>query len=568
MSLNKSLRVGTAVVAVAMAATACGGSSSTTKNTGAGGTGTTDGKKGGQLEVLMASDFEHLDPQRNYVSSALNFGRLIYRQLTTYKSVAGTAGTEIVPDLATNLGEPSDNAKTWKFTLKDGVKYEDGSAITSQDVKYGVERSMSPLIPDGPQYAKQYLVGGTDYKGPFEGKELASIETPDAKTIIFKLKSPHGDFGYTVSLPTFSPVPKAKDTKVSYDNHPFSSGPYKIATYARGKSMMLVRNPNWDPKTDGVRKALPDTINVTMGIVPTVIDNRLIASSATDANAVQLDSSVQPESIGRVLPNAAVKKRSVSGTTGFLRYIAMNTAKPGPLQKPAVRQALEYAINKQDQQTARGGPIAAGDLATTILAPTVQGHKDFDAYPGGPTGDPAKAKQMLAAAGYPNGFTATIETSNTGKGVKQATAFQAAMKRAGVTIKVAQVDQGVYYTTIGDIKKEPEFAIAAWGPDWPSASTVIPPLFDGRQIVPQGNQNFSQLNDPAINAEIDKISAMTDLKAVATAYGDLDEKIMKDDAPIFPLLNDKAVYLYGGSVTGAFLHGFYGEPDMIALGVK
>ncbi|MBC7678896.1 MAG: hypothetical protein H7233_07895 [Pseudorhodobacter sp.] len=142
------------------------------------------------------------------------------------------------------------------------------------------------------------------------------------------------------------------------------------------------------------------------------------------------------------------------------------------------------------------------------------------------------------------------------------------MKRVGVTIKVAQVDPGVYYTTIGDIKKEPEFVIAAWGPDWPSASTVIPPLFDGRQIVPQGNQNFAQLNDPATNAEIDRISALTDLKAVATAYGDLDEKIMKEQAPIFPLLNDKAVFLYGSSVTGAFLHGFYGEPDMVALGVK
>ncbi|MCU1594676.1 MAG: hypothetical protein JWO12_2068 [Frankiales bacterium] len=560
MTLNNTgLRIGTAAVSLALLATACGGSSSG----GSKGKPVTSGKKGGELSVLLVGDFEHLDPQRNYVSSALDFGRLLYRQLTTYKSEAGSAGTEIVPDLATNLGEPSDGAKTWKFTLKDGVKFEDGTPITSADVKWGVERSMSALIPDGPQYAKQYLVGGTDYKGPYEGKDLASIETPDAKTIIFKLNAPHGDFGYTVSLPTFAPVPKAKDTKVNYDNHPVSSGPYKIDTYVRGKSMTLSRNKNWS--NDDVRKALPDTIKVQMGLDPAVIDQRLIASAGADANAIQLDSSAQTASIAQVKTNPEIKARTVAGTTGFLRYIAMNTTK-GPLKNPKVRQALEWAINKTDQQTARGGPDAAGDIATTILAPTVQGHKDYNAYADA-QGDPTKAKQLLSAAGYPNGFTATLEATTAKKSQDQAAAFQASMKKIGVTIKVASVDSGVYYTTIGDIKKEPEFAIAAWGPDWPSASTVIPPLFEGKQIVPQGNQNFAQLNDPATNAEIARITALTDANAANKAWGDLDEKMMTEQAPIFPLLNDKAIFIYGKNVTGVFLHGFYGEPDMAALGV-
>jgi peptide/nickel transport system substrate-binding protein len=559
MTLNKKgLRVGTAVVALALTATACGGSSKT-------GTTAPAGKKGGTLNVLLVGDFEHLDPQRNYVSSALNFGRLLYRQLTTYKSLPGAAGTELAPDLATDLGKSSNNAKTWTFTLKSGLKYQDGKEILASDVKYGVERSMSPLIDSGPQYAKQYLVGGTEYKGPYEGKELASVVADDAKkTITFNLKAPHGDFPYTVSLPTFSPVPKAKDTKVNYDGQIWSNGPYKIDTYARGKSMTLSRNTNWGQ--DDVRKALPDSIKVVMGLDPAVIDNRLIASTAADATAVQLDSSVQPANVAKVLNVPAVKARSVQGTTGFLRYIAMNTTK-GPLKNVKVRQALEYAINKQDQQTARGGVNAAGDIATTILAPTVQGHKDFDPYQQGDTGDPAKAKQLLAAAGYPSGFTATLQATSTPKGIAQATAFQAAMKRAGVTIKIAQVDSSVYYTTIGDIKREPEFVIAAWGPDWPSASTVIPPLFDGRQIVPQGNQNFSQLNEKVVNDEMDRIAALTDAKAANKAWGDLDETIMEDFAPIFPLLNDKAIFLYGSSVKGVFLHGFYGQPDMAALGV-
>jgi peptide/nickel transport system substrate-binding protein len=558
MTLNKmGLRAGTAVAAVALLATACGGSSKGNTSTNNG------GKKGGELQVLLIGDFEHLDPQRNYVSSALNFGRLLYRQLTTYKSEAGDAGSELAPDLATDLGTPSDDAKTWKFTLKDGLKYEDGTPITSQDVKYGVERSMSPLIDSGPQYAKQYLVGGTDYTGPYSGKELDSIETPDAKTIIFHLKASHGDFPYTVSLPTFAPVPKAKDTKVNYDNHPFSSGPYKIDTYVRGKSMTLSRNTNWGQDT--VRKAFPDTIKVTMGLDANVIDQRLITSAGADANGIQLDTAIQSANVAAVRGRPDVKARSISGPTGFERYIWMNTTK-GPLKNVKVRQALEWAINKTDQQTARGGPDAAGDIGTTILVPTVKGHKDFSAY-AGPGGDATKAKQLLADAGYPNGFSAVFTTQTSPKGQGQAQAFQASMAKIGVKITINAVDPGVYYSTIGDVKKQSEFGVAGWGPDWPAASTVIPPLFDGRQIVPTGNQNFSQLNEPAVNAEMDRIAAETDLDQAAKDWGNLDETILRDYAPIFPLLNEKAIFLVGKNVKGAFMHAFYGEPDVSALGV-
>ena len=567
MTLNKTgMRTGAAALTVALLAAACGGSSD---NAGDGGDKGNEpaGAKGGQLSLLSVADFEHLDPQRNYVSSALNFGRLLYRQLTTYKSEPGTAGTELEPDLATDLGKASDNAKTWTFTLKDGLKYEDGSEILASDIKYGVERSMSPLIDAGPQYAKQYLEGGKDYKGPYEGKELDSIIADDAKkTITFKLAAPHGDFGYTVSLPTFAPVPKAKDTKVNYDNRVFSSGPYKIDTYARGKSLTLSRNTNWSADTDKVRKALPDTVKVTFGLDPNVIDQRLLTSAGEDAKAFSIDSSVQTANVARVLSDPTIKDRSVSGTTGFLRYIALNTQK-GVTKNLKVRQAINYAVNKTDQQTARGGPNAAGDIATTILAPTVGGHKDFNAYDGGATGDVTKATQLLAEAGYPNGLDLVISTSNVKKGVDQALALQASLEKVGIRAKVNQIDSAVYYTTIGDTAKEPEIVFAAWGPDWPSAGTVIPPLFDGRQIVPQGNQNFAQLNEKAVNDEIDRISAITDQEEAAKEWGNLDEKMMKEYAPIVPLLNDKAIFLFGKDVKGAFMHAFYGEIDVCSVSV-
>jgi peptide/nickel transport system substrate-binding protein len=559
MTLNKiGLRAGVTVAAVALLATACGGGSDDKG-------GTPSGGKGGELQIFSVSDFEHIDPQRTYVATNMNFIRLFTRQLTTYKVGSTKDSQELVADLATNTGEPSEDFKTWKFTLKDGLKYEDGTPITTADIKYGVERSFSPIIDSGPQYFKHWLVGGEAYKGPYTGKELDSIETPDAKTIIFKLNAAHADFNYMAALPTSTPVPKAKDTKANYDSRPFSSGPYKIDVYARGgsKGMTLVRNQYWGQ--DNVRKALPDTIKVTF-LDPAVIDTRLIANGAADQNAVALDSSVQPENVAQVNNNPLVKQRATSGATGFLRYIAMNTSK-GPLKDPKVRQALQWGINKVDQQTARGGPLAAGDIATTLIAPNLGGYEEYNAY-GPPEGDVAKAKQLLAAAGYPNGFTATVTANTTPKGQAQAVAFQASMKKLGVTIKVKSVDSSVYYDTIGDTKNETEFVLAGWGPDWPSAISVIPPLFDGRQIVPTGNQNFAQLNDAGVNSKIDEISKMTDLDKANEEWAKLDKKIMTDLSPIFPLLNEKAIFLAGSQVKGAYMMALFGSIDLSNLSVK
>ncbi len=545
---------------IALTAAACGGgdpkpSASQTKEPVV---------KGGTLKLLSTADFEHLDPQRAYVSNALNAGRLIYRTLTTFKSAPGAEGNEIVGDLAKDTGEPSDGGKTWKFVLRDGLKYEDGSTITAADVKYGVERSFSDLLPEGPQYAKQYLLGGDKYTGPYKDpKGIPSIEVPDEKTIIFKLKQPVGDFNYTVTLPTFSPIPKAKDTKTQYDNKPFSSGPYKIETYQRQKSLTLVRNTFWDEKTDLVRKAGPDRIEFTFGLDPAQIDQRLINDS--DPNAAYIDSGgIQGASVISAI-KPAVDARRVEGTTQALRYIAMDiNAKP--FDNPKVREAIQYAVNRETLQTARGGTRAGGELIYQTLIPGLPGRKEFKAFDVPPTGDVAKAKALLTEAGFPNGLTTTLTSTNAGKGKAVAEAFQDAMAKAGIKVNLKLVDPSVYYTEIGKSAKQSALVVAGWGPDWPNASTVIPPLFDGRQIKTEGNQNFCELNDPAINARMDQALAETDLAKQGEIWAELDQTISKTGC-IIPFTVDKSVFVAGSKVKNLFIHPFYGEPDAVALAV-
>ena len=567
MTLTKTgVKVASFGAVAALTLAACGGSNSTGTSSSS---AAPAGNKGGTLNVLMIADFEHLDPQRNYVSDALNFGsRLLYRSLTGYKSVPGKAGSELEPDLATDLGKASNGNKTWEFTIRDGVKYQDGTDVTCADLKYGIERSFSDQITGGPSYAKDYLGGNSStYKGPYVDKSadgLTSV-TCDGKKVTFQLNRAIGDFNYTVSLPTFSPVPAAKDTNIKYDNVVWSTGPYQIQTYNRDKNMILVRNKSWDESTDPIRKAYPDTINVTFGIDGPTIDARLKADSGDDQSAVMLDSTIQGENLSAFLADPALKSRISSGFDGFVRYLAINTAKVTDVK---VRQAIQLALNKKSYRGTRGGE-QAGAYATSTITPALSSHKDFkDRATDNPEGDPAAATALLASDNVTAPVALKLDFANTATNAKSAAAFKEGLERVALfKVTLNAINPDVYYDTIGKTATQGDLSLAGWGPDWPSGSSVIPPLFDGRQIKPEGNQIFSQLNDPAVNSGIDAANAETDLTKQATMWGDLDQLVVVDKAAVIPLIYGTTNQMVGSKVKGAFLHAFYGEIDMATLSV-
>ncbi|MFE1752435.1 ABC transporter substrate-binding protein [Streptomyces anandii] len=523
-------------------------------------------KKGGTLTVLSDQDFAHLDPARNWVMPTMDFGsRLLYRTLTTFKSAPGKAGSEIVPDLATDLGRPSDGGRTWTFTLKPGLKYEDGTPIRAQDVKYNVERSFAPDLAGGPDYAQRYLAGAKGYTGPLQGKHLDSIRTPDDRTIVFRLRRPVAEFSYTVTLPTFSPVPASREKGVQYDLRPFSSGPYRIDTYERGKKLVLVRNPHWDPATDQVRKAYPDRIVVQQGLKRGQIDDRIIASSGADASAVEW-SDMDPASIAKVLPRPEVKKRLAAERTGCTDMLALNTSR-APFDNLKLRQAMQYAVDKSAQVTANGGP-ALNDIATGYLPPSLTGVRRADfLYGRSATGDVEKARKLLAEGGRPSGFAATITVSTGDK--TRAEALQQSLSRVGVRLRIQTVDPSVYYDTIGDTEHAPDMAISGWCPDYPSGSTFLPFVFDGRTIREKGNQgNVSQFRDKAVEKRMDEIAAMSDAGRANQAWIDLDPTIQRK-SPAVPLLWPRKPLLAGDNIAGAFGHPVWtGQFDFAVLGLK
>ncbi|MCG7204599.1 ABC transporter substrate-binding protein [Streptomyces arenae] len=564
----RRVAVATVSLVVAAGAAACGPKDNDAKGSG----GDSTPHKGGTLTVLNSDPQSDFDPARLYTSGGGNVPSLVFRTLTTRNRANGAAGTKVVPDLATDTGRPSKNATVWTYTLKAGLKYEDGTAITSADIKYGIERSFAPELSGGAPYLRDWLVGAADYQGPYKDKKgLSAIETPDSRTIVFHLNKPEGEFPYLATQTQFTPVPKAKDTGTKYEEHPVSSGPYKVVENDNdGEHLVLERNKYWSTSVDDQRKAYPDKIDVKSGLDSAVINQRLSASQGTDAAAVTTDTNLGPAELAKVTGDKALAARVGTGHFGYTNYIAFNpTVKP--FDNPKVRQAISYAVDRSSVVNAAGGSALAEPATTFLPNQKAFGYTPYDLFPAGATGNAAKAKELLKEAGYPKGLTVTLTHDNAQNfrtSPEIATAIQDALKKAGITVKLQGLEDNGYSDTVHSVKTEPGFFLSGWGADWPSGGPFLAPIFDGRQIVKDGaNFNNGLLNDASVNAEIDAINKLTDLNAAAERWGALDKKIGAQALTV-PLFHPVYKRLVGKDIRNVVISDWTGVLDISQVAVK
>jgi peptide/nickel transport system substrate-binding protein len=528
--------------------------------------------QGGTLQVLdQDTEDTGLDPAELYTSGGGAIPRLLFRTLTTRDSVAGAQGRTVVPDLATDTGEASDDATVWTYHLKSGLKYADGQAITSYDIKYGVERSFSSQLAGGPPYLRDWLIGGEAYQGPYGANpDLASIVTPNATTIVFHLRKSEGDFPYLAAETQFAPVPKAQDTGKNYNADPVSSGPYTIQNFSKGKDIVLVRNKYWSRSSDSQRLACPDQIDISLGLSSAVINQRLAASVGQDADAITTDTSVDTATLAKAAAQPSLKSRLTSGNFPSTTYLAFNTTK-APFNNQLVREAFSYAVDRTALVNGEGGSQLATPL-TTFDPPSIgAAYHPYDDFPAGATGDPAKAKQLLAQAGYPNGLTVTLAYDNNGSsynGPADASALQQAYAQAGITLKLDPIDDSDFDDVVTNTATEPALTEFSWGADWPSGAPFLTPIFDGRDIVQGGgNFNLAQYNDPQVEARIDQINKMTDYAQAQAAWGDLDAQLGKLALTV-PLYTSDDVVLHGSSVQNTYTDQWRGWYDISSVAVQ
>jgi ABC-type transport system substrate-binding protein len=528
-----------------------------------------DGVRGGTLLVLSADPHYTLDTA---VFPKPAIARAYARTLYSY-NLAGPPEQQTVPvpDIASGPAQLSPDRRTYTFRLRAGVRYAPkvNREVTATDFITAIQRLYDK---ESPSYAQQYadLISGAKAFGAGKATRISGLSAPDPHTLKITLDQPAGDFLSILTLPEFAPVPGeyAAHYQVgdNYAGHVVGSGPYTVDVYIPRRTIVLDRNPNWDPATDPLRKAWVDHIQVNFGVpIPSIQQ----AIEREDAD-LSLTSHVPQTRIAALRADPERSRRLSVSPTGSLLYLVLDTnPKAGAIADVRVRRAVNYAIDKVAYRDAIADRYAAaGQLASTILAPGSLGYHPYDLYPTpGGRGDPAKAKALLAQAGYPHGLTLGFATlsSRLAAGTKP---IEESLKKAGIKLKVTtHREWDPHFEALGNPAKrlEHQLAQSGWIPDYlgDNARQSIVPQYDSRlPLVASGN--FSEYHNPKVNRLIDRALAEPDPNRRAALWGQLDQRIMRD-APMVPLVWENYSFQWASRVHGWRYDPWTTGPDLTAV---
>jgi peptide/nickel transport system substrate-binding protein len=563
------------LLALTLGVAACGGDD----DSGSGGEqgsnkGTpAEGKRGGKLTALWASDVDFIDPGMAYyqVSNIV----ITATQSPLYLAKVDDASTNDAI-LAESDPEVAEDGCTVTVKIKPGLKFSPpvNREITSKDVKYAIERGFFNSVNNG--YAGAYFGDIKGAKvGVKPGTTIPGITTPDDQTIKFDLKPKEqgkcvgGVLAGALAMPLTAPVPeeyakKFDAEKVStYGEHQVASGPYMIENdasgkaigYQAGRQIHLVRNPNWKQGQDP-RPAYLDEVQISEGNDDSTVMARKVLEGESMING---DTPPPPAVLRTALQSQKDQIQLVPSGGG--RWIALNMTVE-PFNDINVRRAISAGADREALRLTRGG-AAIGDIATHYLPPGMAGFEEAgglkgpgDDFQSNPKSDMALAAEYFKKAGYSSGkYDGNKEflmvADNVEPGSKTAEVAKQQFENLGFKIRMRQVTHDAMYTKFCNVPKA-NVAICpntGWLKDFADPQTYLDPTFNGENILPQNNSNWPQLNDKALNQEMDDAKLLTDPAERAKAWAEIDKKITAL-APAVNWIWDKTENIESSNVNG------------------
>lgn len=582
------IRAGATAAALALLLTACGsgggGSAASAMGPGFNKAATQvlnpSTKSGGTINLVSSQSFDSMDPGVTYAAQTWNLFRTFARPMMAYEHTP--SGNQIVGDLATGPGVQSNGGKTWTYTLRDNATFEDGTPITSADVRWAIERSnWSTLVGNGPSYFNHILTPPGDHRFDSlnvykDGDTLFNniIVTTDPRKITFNLPQAFGEFDYVMTLLQTAPVERSVDSKDAGDTYakrPISTGAYKIASYEPGKELKLVPNPAYNQVSDPghMHVALAAAVNVSLGVDSSERDQELFDGQA-DAD---LGSALTVANHAKVLQDPVLKSQTDDAPDSSIAYSSINTEL---IPDVSCRQAIEYAVDKNTVQNQLGGQWG-GSIATNLLPPSIPGATQFPTY----TYDPAKAKTLLATckANSPDLFDASGALSfkiaaqtNAPDLQNAATAIQSSLSGVGITTQVTLFPFGQYSQYCGNQAYAKAhrlgMCLANWGPDWLTGYGMLDQLVTSNGIAATGSQNYAFLNDASVNALEKQALGSIEATTQQRDWVQMDHRVM-DLAAYVPLMDRNVMRFRSSRLTNVMIdQGGSGGYDLSVLGVK
>ena len=426
-----------------------------------------------------------------------------------------TPDAKVVAGLAKSYDVTPDGI-TYTFHLRSGVKFHDGRPFVAKNVVATFQRVLDPATKGGRGWPLYPIKGAEDYAAS-KAKTIAGLAAPDDSTVVVTLKEPFAIFPKLLAMPVTSIIPD--NPSADFGQKPVGTGPWKFVEWKHDDYLRFARNPDYfdgAPKTDSLMaRIIPEMSTATAEFAAGNVDVLSVpdqASKSWDAD---------PEK----------KKLLTSAPALRFWYVAINTTR-GPLTDVRVRQALNYAVDVNtmlSQVMAGRGAVAAG------VVPPILGGADPDRK--GYSHDIAKAKQLLAAAGHPNGIDVDLWAGTTDQSPRLSQTIQANLAEAGIRAKIVQRDASSVREAAR--KGQTDLTLKEWWADYPDAENFLYPLLHSKNKGPGGNVSF--YSNPHFDALIDQAHREQDEAKRNSLYTQADQ-IQFNDAPMVYLFFYKDLY--------------------------
>ena len=501
------------------------------------------------------------DPTEAYVRDSISLlSGLVVRSLTQYAYDERTGDAVLVPDLATDLGTPNDDYTEWAFTLRDGVRYENGAAVTVEDIGFAIDRSFDrATFPGGASYSTRYFLNGDTYEGPYSDARRDSCDCYEivGDTITIKMARPFPDMPYWGAFPAMSAIPKGEADPETYRRHPLATGPYKFATYTPGRALTLVRNEEWDPSTDPARTQYPDRYDFRSQ-VPRREVHRVILSDTGQGRTTMTREDVPASAYRRF--KAMAPERLVLGGSSCTHYVAPDYRVVTDID---VRRAIAYAYPYEAVNLAAGYVEGVTAIpADNLMPPGVPGRREYDPEPdlGDFSTDTAEAKRLLRGSGnlgYEVRFLWRVDDDLSTK-VKEATVKS--LTEAGFEVTPVPTTEAEYIDARDDVTSDINLRVGGWCSDWSSGASWLPPLLGTRNLEQEGfGPNTAAFSEEDVDDRISRILRLP-LGEQAAAWNDLDRYVSETYFPMVTTLYTGVSQAHGSRIGGHFADGVYGQP--------
>lgn len=512
---------------------------------------------GNVFRLPSRTDMQSLDPAIAYDVTAWPLVRLMYQGLLDYGE-----GSDLVPWLAESLPTRSPDGRAYTFRIRRGIRFASGRDVRASDFAYTLERILDPKSKspgegffrgiEGARAFQKAREREAEEKLPrrsLEPKHVSGLRAPDDHTFEIHLVEPDESFLKVMSLP-FSYVvePEAAERwGEELSRHPAGCGPFVLTEWRRGLRIRFDRNPNYSqpdrPKLDGVE--------VLIGI------DDLVAQMMFERGELDLITEIAPPDLVRLRNHPRWKQCILSEPAASTQYLSMNTEAP-PFNDVRVRRAVNHALDRERLLRVING---RGAVATTILPPTMAEYRPRNDYPH----DEARAKALLAEAGFPNGFKVALWVIvDRAEHVKMAEAIQQDLGKVGIQVELKTLAFAVWDSAVSKRKNVP-FAFAGWYQDYPDPSNFMDVLLRGDRIVAQNSNNYAFYSNPQVDAVLRQALKEPVAAKRSRLYQDAEDLVMAD-APWAPLFHPTTYMLVREWVRGFKLHSvWHGRFERVSL---